>query len=84
VTPVKDGSGDVAEYHAGLATVSSFSEAVGVGGVAKVTFNCDGYGAMAWTPQGVGSGVLANDLSSRTSQKLGPVANNPDAIGKKI
>ena len=51
VTPVKDGSGDLPEKHAGLATVSSFSEAAGVGGVAKVTFNCDGYGALTWTPQ---------------------------------
>jgi hypothetical protein len=54
-TPVKDGSGDDPETHAGLATVSSFSEAVGVGGVAKVTFNCDGYGAMAWTAQAAGA-----------------------------
>ncbi len=50
-TPVKDGSGDIAEYHSGIATVSSFSEAAGVGGVAKVTFNCDGYGAMTWSAQ---------------------------------
>lgn len=83
VTPVKDGSGAVAEHHAGVATVSSFSEAVGVGGVAKVTFNCDGYGAMAWTPQKVSLGILANDLSDGTIQKPGPVTSDPDAIGKK-
>lgn len=54
-TPVTDGSGEDAEYHAGLAQVGSFSEDIVAGNIAKVSFDLIGYGAYDWSAQGAGS-----------------------------
>jgi hypothetical protein len=51
VTPVTDGSTDVAEKHAGIGFVTNFSEDIVAGNVAKVTFDIAGYGAYTFTAQ---------------------------------
>lgn len=40
-----------AEYHAGVAFVSDFSEDIQSGNVAKVTFTLTGYGAYTWVAE---------------------------------
>lgn len=37
------------EYHSGIAFVTDFSEQVGAGNVATVTFTLSGYGALVWS-----------------------------------
>lgn len=52
VSPVKDGSGDDAEIHAGIAFVEGFQESIQAGDVATVSFTFRGYGSLLWYPQG--------------------------------
>jgi hypothetical protein len=52
VSPVKDGSGDNAEIHSGIAFVEGFQESVQAGDVATVSFTFRGYGQLLWYPQG--------------------------------
>jgi hypothetical protein len=52
VSPVKDGSGDDAEVHSGIAFVEGFQESIQAGDVATVSFTLRGYGQLLWYPQG--------------------------------
>ena len=52
VSPVKDGSGDDAEIHSGIAFVEGFQESIQAGDVATVSFTFRGYGSLLWYPQG--------------------------------
>jgi hypothetical protein len=52
VSPVKDGSGDNSEIHAGIAFVEGFQESIQAGDVATVSFTFRGTGALEWYPQG--------------------------------
>jgi hypothetical protein len=51
-SPVKDGSGDDNEIHAGVCFVEGFQEDVAAGNVATVSFTKRGYGQLMWYPQG--------------------------------
>lgn len=51
-SPVKDGSGDNGEIHAGICFVEGFQESVQAGDVATVSFTFRGYGQLLWYPQG--------------------------------
>lgn len=51
-SPVKDGSGDNAELHTGIAQIEGFDEDVQAGNVATVSFTFSGYGPLYWYPQG--------------------------------
>jgi hypothetical protein len=51
-SPVKDGSGDNPEFHAGVCFVEGFQESVQAGNVATVSFTMRGYGQLKWYPQG--------------------------------
>ena len=51
-TPVKDASGDDAEIHAGVATVTGFDPGNQVGETATMGFTLTGFGALKWWPQG--------------------------------
>jgi len=51
-SPVKDGSGDNNELHAGICFVEGFQETIGAGEVASVSFTMRGYGQLMWYPQG--------------------------------
>ena len=52
VSPVKDGSGDNAEIHSGIAQIVNFQEDTAAGNVATVSFDFQGYGQLLWYPQG--------------------------------
>lgn len=52
ISPVKDGSGDDAEVHSGIAFVEGFQESIQAGDVATVSFTLRGYGQLLWYPQG--------------------------------
>lgn len=51
-TPVKDGSGDDAEVHAGVATVTAFDPGNQVGETSTMAFALTGFGQLKWWPQG--------------------------------
>lgn len=51
-TPVKDGSGDDAEIHAGVATVTAFDPGNTVGETSTMGFTLTGFGQLKWWPQG--------------------------------
>lgn len=51
-TPVKDGSGDDAEIHAGIATVTGFDPGNQVGETSTMGFTLTGFGLLKWYPQG--------------------------------
>lgn len=60
ITPVKDGSGEASETHAGVAFVEGFDESVRAGEIATVSFTLAGFGGLTWVPQGgVGATALA-------------------------
>lgn len=60
ISPVKDGSGDPAETHAGVAFVEGFDENVRAGEIATVSFTLAGFGGLTWVPQGgVGATAVA-------------------------
>jgi hypothetical protein len=51
-SPVKDGSGDNAEIHSGIAFVEGFQESIQAGDVATISFTFRGTGQLLWYPQG--------------------------------
>jgi hypothetical protein len=63
ITPVKDGSGQSSEVHAGVAFVEGFDENVRAGEIATVSFTLAGFGNLVWVPQG---GVGATGVATVT------------------
>jgi len=63
ITPVKDGSGQSPEVHAGVAFVEGFDENVRAGEIATVSFTLAGFGGLTWIPQG---GVGATGVATVT------------------
>jgi len=57
-TPVKDGSTDQREIHAGIAWVEGFDSDEAAGNVATVSFTLAGYGNLVWRPQGRAAATL--------------------------
>jgi hypothetical protein len=82
VSPVKDGSGDDAEIHSGIAFVEGFQESIQAGDVATVSFTFRGTGALLWYPQGnpiatltvttAGSGMTAATYSGKALVPVNP------------
>jgi hypothetical protein len=54
ISPVKDGSDDDPEIHAGVAFVEGFDENVRAGEIATVSFTLAGFGGLTWTKQQAG------------------------------
>jgi len=63
ISPVKDGSLDSTETHAGVAFVEGFDESVRAGEIATVSFTLAGFGGLVWIPQG---GVGATGVATVT------------------
>lgn len=81
-SPVKDGSGDNAEIHAGVAFVEGFQESIQAGDVATISFTFRGYGQLLWYPQGNPIATLTvstagSGLTPATYSGVALVGSNP-------
>lgn len=81
-SPVKDGSGDNNEIHAGIAFVEGFQESVQAGDVATVSFTFRGYGQLLWYPQGNPIATLTvstagSGLTPATYSGVALIGSNP-------
>ena len=82
VSPVKDGSGDNAELHSGIAFVEGFKESMKAGDVATISFTFKGTGQLLWYPQGNPIATLTitgagTGVSAGTGLALTPVSPAP-------
>lgn len=83
-SPVKDGSGDNNEIHAGVCFVEGFQESIQAGDVATVSFTMRGYGQLMWYPQGNPIATLTvstagSGLTAATYQDVVLLSSNPAA-----
>lgn len=90
-SPVKDGSGDDNELHAGVCFVEGFQESIGAGEVATVSFTMRGYGQLMWYPQGNsiatvtivsgGSGLTAGTYTGKALVPSDPATGVGSGLG---
>jgi hypothetical protein len=83
-TPVTDASGDDPEVHAGLAQISDLGEEITAGGIAKITFTLNGYGAYKYYRQGNPIATLTvttagSGLTPATYSGVALLSSNPAA-----